>query len=157
MPPLSKPHAAWKHGLNEEERESTWKFAAGPNKSIVQHTSARGRFARTANEEAAEAKNECELDDVDHIVLKKKQVRLSKASAKQATKMEDPENRAKQNANQLARTRAKMEIPDYRAKNNEKASAWHKAKAHTRDAQRDMAPMEDHHVLETPHTVQRWE
>ena len=28
---------------------------------------------------------------------------------------------------------------------------------HIRDAQRDMAPMEDHHVLETPHTVQSWE
>jgi len=30
-------------------------------------------------------------------------------------------------------------------------------KIHIRDAQRDMALMEDHHVLETPHTVQRWE
>jgi len=30
-------------------------------------------------------------------------------------------------------------------------------KIHIRDAQRDMAPMKDHHVLETPHTVQRWE
>ena len=28
---------------------------------------------------------------------------------------------------------------------------------HIRDAQRDMTPMEDHHVLETRHTVQRWE
>ena len=28
---------------------------------------------------------------------------------------------------------------------------------HIRDAQRDMAPMEDHHVLETRHTVQSWE
>ena len=30
-------------------------------------------------------------------------------------------------------------------------------KIHIRDAQRDMAPMEDHHVLETHHTVQSWE
>jgi len=28
---------------------------------------------------------------------------------------------------------------------------------HEREAQRDMAPMEDHHVLETTHTVQSWE
>ena len=28
---------------------------------------------------------------------------------------------------------------------------------HIRDAQRDMAPMEDHHVSETHHTVQSWE
>ena len=30
-------------------------------------------------------------------------------------------------------------------------------KLHIREAQRDMAPMEDHHVLETHHTVQSWE
>ena len=30
-------------------------------------------------------------------------------------------------------------------------------KIHERDAQRDMAPMEDHHVLETTHSVQSWE
>ena len=34
--------------------------------------------------------------------------------------------------------------------------ATHK-KVHIRDAQRDMAPMEDHHMLETQHTVQSWE
>ena len=30
-------------------------------------------------------------------------------------------------------------------------------KIHVRDAKRDMAPVEDHYVLETHHTVQSWE
>jgi len=36
------------------------------------------------------------------------------------------------------------------------ALARHK-NMHIRDAQRDMAPIEDHHLLETRHTVQSWE
>ena len=28
---------------------------------------------------------------------------------------------------------------------------------HERDKQREMAPMEDHHLLETHHTIQWWE
>ena len=30
-------------------------------------------------------------------------------------------------------------------------------KLHERNSKRDIAPMQDHYVLETPHTVQIWE
>ena len=64
--------------MNEEERERTWKEAAGSNKSPKQHENARWKFTRTANENAANVKNGVGLNIEDITVLKKKQERLSK-------------------------------------------------------------------------------
>ena len=57
MPPISKPHAAWKPKLDEKEQEKSWAEAAGLGKSHKQHQGARKRFTVKANEAAALAKN----------------------------------------------------------------------------------------------------
>ena len=82
MPPLSKPHAAWKPKLNKKERESTWAKAAGDGKSPRQHQTARATFTRTANEDAALKKNGIGLTADDNTVLKKRQVRLSRKKSR---------------------------------------------------------------------------
>jgi hypothetical protein len=78
MPPVSKIPATWKPGLDEKERESTWKEAAGPNKTVKQHGQARFLLTRKANEDAAEAKEGVGLTTEDSAVLKNRQKRLWK-------------------------------------------------------------------------------
>ena len=123
MPPLSKPNATWKHGLNEEERESTWKEAAGTNKSAKQHKNARMRFTRTAKEDAAEGKNGVGLTTEDNAISKNKKERLSKHPASCCAWREKPGNREKD----IAHHHARMEIPGNREKDNTRSSACHKS------------------------------
>ena len=125
MPPLSKPHAAWKHGLNEEERESTWAEAAGWGKSPRQHRKARAIFTRKANEAAALAKNGFGLTAFDNTVLKKRQDRLSNKKAATGVWLENSENHERKKATE----RARKEIPKNRAKNNAYSNAYNKARA----------------------------
>ena len=96
-PPISKPHASWKPKLTENERESTWVEAAGSDKSQKQHQSARDRFTRKANEDAAEAKNGVGLTTEDITVLKKNEVRISKNAASSRARLEKPGYRLKKN------------------------------------------------------------
>jgi len=109
MPPLSKPHATWKPKLNEEERKSTWAEAAGEGKSPKQHSQARKRFIRDANEDAALAKNGVGLTKEDDTVLKKRQVRLSNSKATMGVMRKNSEYRAKMNASTNAFKKAKAE------------------------------------------------
>ena len=95
MRPMSKPLASWKPGLSTNEREETWKFAAGPNKSNGQHKDARRVFVRKAKENAAEAKNGVGLTIEDRAVLTRKQDRLSRMAAYGREWRQQPQNRAK--------------------------------------------------------------
>ena len=70
--PISKPHATWKPELSTNEREETWKFAAGLNKSRKQHKDVRKYFTRIANEDAAEVKNGIELTTEESALLQRK-------------------------------------------------------------------------------------
>jgi len=129
---ISKPHAAWKPKLNEKERESSWKKAAGKNKSLKQHANARMRFTRNANEHEAEAKNGVGLTTKDIAVLQNKQYRLSKQLAHCHAWRGKQENRAKNKAN----NRARSEKPGNRTKQNTKQKAVAKAKADSLQAER---------------------
>ena len=114
MPPLSKPHAAWKPKLNEKERKSTWKEAAGKGKSPTQHMKARTRFTFKANVAAAGAKKGIGLTKEDDTILKRKQVRLSNSKAARGVWRENPENREKAKE----ASRAWRGIPENRLKFN---------------------------------------
>ena len=72
MPPPSKPHPNFRTDLNEKDRKSEWAKAAGEDKSPAQHRETRRYFIRTANEDAAEAKNGVGLTPEDSKVLIKK-------------------------------------------------------------------------------------
>ena len=93
--PMSKIPATWNPGLNETERESTWKFAAGSDKTAGQHQSVRSYFTRIANEDAAEAKNGIDLTVDDIAVLEKKKYRLSNDKANSLAWRAKPGNHAK--------------------------------------------------------------
>ena len=105
---MSEPHATWETKLNEKERKSTWKFAAGKGKSPEQHTNARRTFTRNANEAAALAKNGIGLTADDNTVLKKRQDRLSNKKAADGVFRENPENRATHNAYSSAWRKEKL-------------------------------------------------
>ena len=120
MRTISKPHATWKPELSTNEREETWKFAAGSDKSLKQHQYARNYFTRTANENAAEAKNGVGLNTEDSAVLKKKQERLSKKMFECRAWLEKPGNREKNNTEK----RAWREKPGNREKQITNIHAW---------------------------------
>ena len=130
--PMSKPHAKWKPKLNEEERKSTWKEAAGDDKSLGQHKDARATFTRNANEDAALKKNGIGLTKEDDTVLKTTQVRLSNKKAAKGVLRKTPETRAKKNADK----RAYLDKSGNREKNNTLNRACYKAKTDALQAER---------------------
>ena len=134
MPAISKPHATWKPGVDEEEREKTWKEAAGPNKSHVQHIHARKFFTRNAKEDAAEGKvkNGVGLDDSDRAVLEKKETRRLNELASKSAWLAKPENKAKKAAGQ----HALRQNPEKRAKMYAATSSWKKTAADALHAER---------------------
>ena len=116
MPFISNPPATWKHGVNEEERKSTWKFAAGPNKTERQHTDARRAFKHKAksfiiksNEEAALSKKGVGLNAEDIAVLENKKHMRSKGKAHLDAWRSNPQNRAKQNADANVRDKVRSD------------------------------------------------
>ena len=138
-PLISDPHPKWRTDLNETDRKSKWKYAAGDGKSPEQHTEARKYFTRTANEESAKAKNGVGLTLEDEKVLKNKKDRVSRDSDSKRARMERPGKRGEYNAKQrayiekpenceknIAKSRAKREIPENREKNNAKQRARNK-------------------------------
>ena len=149
MPPLSKPHATWNHGLDEKERERTWKIAAGSNKTLKQHYSARETFTRNANEAAALAKKGIGLTKEDDTVLKRRQDRLSTNKATKGAWREKPGNRAKckaadhawyskpgNRASNNANNRAWLQIPENHAKQKAASSAANKKRTDALQAER---------------------
>jgi len=127
--------------LNEKDRESTWKEAAGEGKSLARHVKARFMFIRTANEESAEAKKGVGLTTEDIEALEKKRIRLSKTqgynrayrktpgtqaktSVYNRTRYQLPDVRKKDKAN----ARARLDKPGNRKKKNASSIAYNKAK-----------------------------
>ena len=118
--------------MNESERESTWKKAAGKDKNPRQHESARSKFVRNFNEDAAISKKGLGLDDKDRAVLKARQKRLSKQIDAQRARKEKPGYRDKENANE----RARCKIPEYQQKRYANNVRCAKAKTDSLQAER---------------------
>jgi hypothetical protein len=74
MPPtgvINSPPTNWKTGLDEASREMAWRYAAGSNKTNIQHKSARSYV--TSQETLRlirQKKHSCRTKE-EHIILKK--------------------------------------------------------------------------------------